>query len=817
MDQPKKARLIYTRMCNGEYPIQRESNWYSRRYNILTASEISSCLGHDIYQSSYNLLVKKIKPLEPEQNNIAIEWGNRYESIAIKFYEFMKSEPVHSIGLVDHKKHKFLGASPDGLLLSGRLLEIKCPISRQITDVVPLNYWIQVQIQLEVCDLEECDFLECKFYEYKTKEEYDNDILDVHKGVTDNIYWKLIECSMKIIKRDSSWFEQNITKIENFYNLIVYYRKYGLLKLSKDMCDKSYKRQKIISNIVDWSKWVSASNLRNYTIGDPIIDWLEYHSHTNTQILNMKIKPSSFNSYLLKNGVTFENKIISELRTKFTRNFVDLNTSNCTSIEMYNATLAHIRNKIPIIYHGVLHDYDKKIFGIPDLLVRIDWINKIFNQRITSRPTRGLYYVIVDIKNTSLTLCSDGLHLRNSNGNISYCKSQVYMYTKILGVMQKFTPTRGYIMGKQISYTKDGIYHTYSTFDKPATINFKTHDKLIRCKTASAITWVRRMRNGKDWSILNPGISEMRPNMCVRSDKWDSVKKYIVSHTNDITQLWMCGSQNRNYAISNNITNWRTHLNLLASNLDIHGEKTSKTLQLIINYNQTHNSHNVIYPEKILSNIFKWRSIELEFYIDFETITDAIISPELSTFHGVLIFMIGVGYYDDKWNYTCFIADSITIESERNIIIAVHKHIADITTQISKSTTPKLWHWGHAERSTYNNIMNRHIDYVDSILTNWCDLLTLFKTEPIIIRGSLNFSLKSMVAAFYAHKFIKTNYIDSEINNGLNAMVYAYEEYVRINNSGSINNSDIMKNIKNYNEIDCKTLYEILDYLRSTH
>ena len=45
-------------------------------------------------------------------------------------------------------------------------------------------YWIQMQIQMEVCDKEECDFFQCKF--------------------EDN---KLIDYSLQLIKRDKDWFE----------------------------------------------------------------------------------------------------------------------------------------------------------------------------------------------------------------------------------------------------------------------------------------------------------------------------------------------------------------------------------------------------------------------------------------------------------------------------------------------------------------------------------------------------------------------------------------------------------------------------------
>ena len=57
----------------------------------------------------------------------------------------------------------------------GRMLEIKCPTTREITGIPKKEYWIQTQLQMECCDLEECDFLECSFKEYENEEEANKD------------------------------------------------------------------------------------------------------------------------------------------------------------------------------------------------------------------------------------------------------------------------------------------------------------------------------------------------------------------------------------------------------------------------------------------------------------------------------------------------------------------------------------------------------------------------------------------------------------------------------------------------------------------
>ena len=80
-----------------------------------------------------------------------------------------------------HPKYPYIGASPDGINvdstsgLYGRMLEIKNPTTREITGIPKEEYWVQMQLQMEVCGLNHCDFLETKFSVYETKEQFDED------------------------------------------------------------------------------------------------------------------------------------------------------------------------------------------------------------------------------------------------------------------------------------------------------------------------------------------------------------------------------------------------------------------------------------------------------------------------------------------------------------------------------------------------------------------------------------------------------------------------------------------------------------------
>ena len=115
---------LITKENNGEFPKQKTDAWYKLRYNMITASEIASVLDCNIYESSYDLLLRKLKPIEHIYNDV-LDWGNMFEPIALDIYKKIKNDTIYQVGLVTHNKYKWLGASPDGIIPIGKLLEIK--------------------------------------------------------------------------------------------------------------------------------------------------------------------------------------------------------------------------------------------------------------------------------------------------------------------------------------------------------------------------------------------------------------------------------------------------------------------------------------------------------------------------------------------------------------------------------------------------------------------------------------------------------------------------------------------------------------------
>jgi len=528
---------------------QRTVEWYKNRYNSLTASDIAAALEANPYQTKLELLKKKCSPLNTNYTQtVATKWGTIYEDIAINIYESIYNLKVHNIGLVNHKTLSWLKASPDGIIDNGRLIEIKCPISRNITTNIPHQYWIQVQIQLEVTDLEECIFFQCKFIEYNKKEytEDNDNIKGCREENNKKKYWKLDKYTEIIIKRDKEWFKKVYGNLKIFWNDVQHYRKNGLEYL-EDRITKKRKRSddniKVINLddnnninnninkirrlderkeylIKDWSKWISVKDIKNYIMNDPILDWLNYYGEKNgyNRDNNYNIR---FNHYIKNNNNAYEKSVLNCL----SKNYIIKKIANYGeeySINKYNETLDAIKRGEPIIYNGLLYDLTRKIYVIVKLMIRLDYMNKIFKTGHLNCVSNK--YCIVDIKNITLNIDSDDI-IRQSN-NIKSKKAQLILANNILTIIQGYNSEKCYIIAKKIIDETNNIIFNNDNINRIAILDINKEAKLIN-KVDNAITWIKNVKyNGEKWDINNPNRWELYPNMCNKNDTpWHSAKK----------------------------------------------------------------------------------------------------------------------------------------------------------------------------------------------------------------------------------------------------------------------------------------------------
>ena len=188
-----------------------------------------------------------------------------------------------------------------------------------------------------------------------------------------------------------------------------------------------------------------------------------------------------------------------------------------------------------------------------------------------------------------------------------------------------------------------------------------------------------------------------------------------------------------------------------------------------------------------------------------------------------LIFMIGCGHVEnDRWVYKSFTVDDLTEPSEEEIIEAWHVHMAEVSQRLGDpGNEPLAIHWSHAETSSmetaYNSAVKRHANKSWPKL-RWFDFLSsVMRSEPVVIRGAMNFGLKSVARAMKSHGDIQTTWQDGP-TDGLGAMVGAWWSAGEARRLGvDMTQVDLMGEIERYNEVDCKVMMEIVAYLRGNH
>lgn len=151
------------------------SEWDAARRLRVTASaigEVVNCGYHSFqnpipaYRHSELQMLEKSGFAEQFTGSDATRHGQAMEPEARAHYSRSVSrEHMARFGLLVHPRYWFLGASPDGVgMHSGRLVEIKCPASRSVVqgNKIPAHYWMQMQLQEEICESEQCHYFEYK-------------------------------------------------------------------------------------------------------------------------------------------------------------------------------------------------------------------------------------------------------------------------------------------------------------------------------------------------------------------------------------------------------------------------------------------------------------------------------------------------------------------------------------------------------------------------------------------------------------------------------------------------------------------------------
>lgn len=191
LDEFSKEEMIHMKntvekINNAPVQKQRSEEWYDVRHCLFSASNIYKLFGSSSLHNS--LIYEKCKPVVhinsggvSNDTRNPMNWGIKYESLSLMIYEQKYNTKVKDdYGCIPHPNPSYhIGASPDAINIDpnntykfGTLVEVKNIVNREIEGIPSTAYWIQMQMQMEVCDLHNCDFLETRFKEFETETQY---------------------------------------------------------------------------------------------------------------------------------------------------------------------------------------------------------------------------------------------------------------------------------------------------------------------------------------------------------------------------------------------------------------------------------------------------------------------------------------------------------------------------------------------------------------------------------------------------------------------------------------------------------------------
>ncbi len=610
-------------------------------------------------------------------------------------------------------------------------------------------------------------------------------------------------------------------------------------------------------NLEESEKWennintyISATGLFNFFLDDPLLDYLNKYGidlgyHTN--------ECPDETTKIMEKGQLFEKKVIELIRDKF---IPVIEVTANSWVEGAYETYQLMKEGRPIIYQGIVINHLNKTKGHPDILIRSDYLNKLKPGLISLEEEKipskfgNWHYRVIDIKLSNIFLSSDGSHILNNKVYRAY-KAQVLVYSLAIGLLQDYSPTTAYLLGRS-SHNYDNSIYFDDCMSSITPIDFNNHDNKFLSLLDNAVKWHEILKDlpppllinksekmdvdlfDYDWESVENLIPyelniSLRPNMKNHFDyKWKDAKKQIAQQRNELTLLWNCSVAKRNKAIADGVKNWHDYMVYCRNHPGYQNDIISNILE-INDPNQT----NLIKPDNLDPEYIEYiPPLNKPFIvIDFETSNNLNDEFECLPDKGgqEFIFLIGITLVipsvnlvsQSEYKYFPFLIRHLDADEELIItrkMIGLLSYLKSFVNENNENIT--VYHWGCAEPHFFENLIERQydmltaeeIDIVNTIVFD--DILSVFKSQPIFIKGAYNFGLKSIGTAMYNNGMIKSTWKKKD-DNGFNVMlkINEYSKDAEILDLW-ITDYEEVNDIIIYNMIDCQVLVEIIEFLQ---
>ena len=533
--------------------------------------------------------------------------------------------------------------------------------------------------------------------------------------------------------------------------------------------------------------------LKNHILKDPLIDWFNIQEYLENPKY-IKDTQSYYKRYIIKESNDYKSKLLDKIIEK---SGLDIKKGL-----NYKDTKDQIKNNCPLIIKGELYSKKLNLIVNCDIIIRYDYFKKIF-PKINNLPfhllCKNSQYMLINTSYSSLKFKIDLKDIMN-DGLIRYKKCNLYAFMKVFQELFNEKPPM-FIMGKEYYYKK-------TLLPKSDFIGYVLSNKDTKDSFNNAYQWIKILRS--DYKKMEvspkPNYQELYPNMNNNESDWENEKCKLAKEIKEITSVWNISYDERCKFLEKGIECWDDD-NLIKN---LKESKKRNIQERMIHMNK--NTEILLYPRKNISFDFKEilcldNSIyfDVESFLSFDEKQD-LTKDKIKNDNPVLA-ILGFIHNDKYWNYTI---NDFTLNDEEIIV----KRFIDHLHKINKSKMVNIYHWGHAEYNYFKYIKEKYpnIELPEYRLIN---VLDYFRTEPIIVQGIFKFGLKYIGDALYKNKLIKTTWGIND--NGLDTMI-EFKDICQTNNKQiPLKRYSQIRDIIEYNRIDCQVLYEIVNLMKKTY
>jgi len=702
-----------------------------------------------------------------KKDSDAINFGLEKEPIANKDYEKRNETTVHTLGfkLHDNSELKY-GATPDGYDEKNEcLVEYKCLYSRRITKQIPINYWIQMQVQMQVWNIDKCMYVENEFSGSKLVK-----------------FWQIL------IHKDEEFEQHTYKKIGQFWKTI-------------NQINTGKRAKSLFMNMLhacDWNNMMTQYSHINYIRDDTVLDIYNKYppkvkdlkpSYTMQQyhVSELKKYKTHVMDTLFKkaNYIDTEDECLKEFNTHQLAEMIQNNIINITynkyTLDRFLKTFNAMQETEPlIILNGTVIDVKRDFWSPFDVCINNSMlkIHGLIVDDISSQHT------IISIKKSQLSLKVRSTMLINTESQ-KILKSQLVQINTAIAQMTntKFNPL-AYCIGRSKKNNEE-IFLSKIDYEYEPNYIFQITE---------IDEWLKSLQSDEP-------PKEYKCNLKNALDyPWHEAKKIHAKNTGNLTQLYSVNYKRIN---DNNLKD--VHIDKISCAGEFGFKPTTQTYKIInafLESKKTKKHVNIHVIKKELVRILNQHKPKVVFYVDFETSYNS------------TIFMIGtiIKHPNHETPYSSVIK---TLDDEQ-IMFTQWIDMLDKITTSQKDTHIHIYHWGTLEKTLI--IKKCELYKIKSKPFIFIDLCKIFRQSFSAICNTNGYGLKDIVSSLYASGEITTTWKTDETRapiDGVEAMAFIEHanNICRRDNLDSLSNAYNLDDIAYYNYIDCKTMEDIVRFV----